>query len=928
MKKIVTLLFAVMACSWSLLSAANVKVRVLIPTDSEFSITGTIVFSWWEAKGSSLARDIVLTREGSSRWWGATVIIPDETEFTYSLYTERSATAKDVTYTGGWAPSSYIAKDKPELNIEIQVLGDDSNPDERLFFTGEVAATAQDHDYRISDLQVQDIGNGVTITWKANNLAPNYCIGIMSDTHTWDYEQVISVNEGKYTYYYDGTDDIHVGTFLFFPGYDDGTGIYPYVRMFQQTLDINFENPENIIKKSLKAVQKDNTIEVSWDHYPAVAEYYVAVEYSNWVKEQLVLPKFVPAKDGKYTLTIDELPANGDYDIYFFAQNANRDPLADITTGVTVTGLPTLGEVDLRALIPSDNDMDISLGVWFEWMDVETKTATIVKADQDADGVWFSKKITTDKSAVQFRVCNKSDASGSNSSFSPIISTNQACFEMQYQDSHAWELREAACDAPDHDYHITNVQATVSDPVSTITFTLTAKDFAPAYKIQMRESGVGAFQTLAIMPYEGSNTFTCPVPFTVAGDYDYRIIPIDGVYDLQIAAEVTGKIKLAAGNMNMPTNLAAAVGTDKQTVTFTWTQPSPSQVDHYTLEINDLGDAFAFENIFDTNYSVKFYSTQTHRVSWVVNAYSADGVLLAKASRGDELAIVSEDYKPNNLNADVNGNKATMTWETLPDVQTCMLYMFDMYTGEEWTRYVQGADGKFSVTYLLEEDKSLLVQWTVMAVSPDGVPMSNGVDGEKFMLVGKTPEPRVPQTKEMTPTFGFLSWDNNSSTWSATVYEYDASHTPLFVFTFSVQGNKTTIPAQITLTNNTDDDNVFSSCPQGGEEPDFGDVIKNANLTITYDGGVRTKDDGAGGTIIYVLAKVSGEMSSDFGDKLIVRQPANFIEFTVSGIEPPSAIENVAAYDKLNNATKLIRNGQLLIQHGNKLFNAQGARVK
>ena len=75
MKKIVTLLFAVMVCSWNLLSAANVKVRVLIPTDSEFSITGTIVFSWWEAKGSSPATDIVLTREGTSRWWGATVII-------------------------------------------------------------------------------------------------------------------------------------------------------------------------------------------------------------------------------------------------------------------------------------------------------------------------------------------------------------------------------------------------------------------------------------------------------------------------------------------------------------------------------------------------------------------------------------------------------------------------------------------------------------------------------------------------------------------------------------------------------------------------------------------------------------------------------------------------------------------------------------
>ena len=98
-----------------------------------------------------------------------------------------------------------------------------------------------------------------------------------------------------------------------------------------------------------------------------------------------------------------------------------------------------------------------------------------------------------------------------------------------------------------------------------------------------------------------------------------------------------------------------------------------------------------------------------------------------------------------------------------------------------------------------------------MAVSPEGVPMSNTVDGQMFTLTGKTPEPRVPQTKEMTPTIGYLHWDENHSTWSATVYEYDATENPLFVFNLSVPGNKTTIPKQITLTNNTNDDNLFRS---------------------------------------------------------------------------------------------------------------------
>lgn len=926
MKKL-SFLFAVLLCSWSMLTATNVKVRVLIPTDSEFSTTGTIVFSWWESKGSaSSATDVVLTREGTSRWWGYTVIIPDETEFTYSIKTETSATTKDVTEIGGWAPSSYLAKDKPELNIEIQVLGDDSNPDERLFFTGEVAATAQDHDYRISNLQVQDIGNGVTITWDANNLAPYCFISLMDDANTWSFDKFVTVTEGKFTYYYDGTDDIHLGTLIFYPCSHDGTNYLPYVKMYQETLDINFKSPQKIIEESLTAVPKDKTIEISWNHYPAVTDYYISVTYDTWMKELFVMPKYTPAKDGKYTFTFDELPGNGDYFVTFDAGNENGSVLADIIKTLKISAFPALGDVELRALIPDDNDMDITYGVWFEWMDVETQTPTIVKADMDADGVWFSKTINTNKSAIKFRVCNTSDASGSNSQLSPIINTAQACFELQYQQAHAWELYEAQCDAPNHDYRITNIQTAVSDPVSTITFTLTAKDYAPAYMFEACPSGTGSYQSLAILPYKESNTFTCPIPFTAAGDYDFRITPLNNASLEQVAEEKITTVTLVSGNMNMPTNLAATVGTDKQTVTFTWTQPSPSRVDHYTLEINDLGAASEFENIFDTNYSVKLYGTRTHRVSWVVNAYSADGMLLAKASHGDELAVVSEDYKPNNLNADVKGNKATMTWETLPDVQTCVLYMFDMYTGEEWTRYVQGTDGKFSATYLLEEDKSLLVQWSVMAVSPEGVPMSNTVDGQMFTLTGKTPEPRVPQTKEMTPTIGHLYWDETGGTWSATVYEYNASQEPVMVFILTVSGNKSTIPTTITLTNNTDDDNVFSEIVESGE-PQFGDMIKNANLTVTYDGGIRTKDDGSGGITIYVLAKVSGEMNSDFGDKLIVNQSANFVEFYVTGIEPPTSIDQTNQQSQITNQ-KFIKNGQLLILRDGKIFNAVGQEVK
>ena len=907
MKKITILFLAVLACSWSLLTAANVKVRTLIPTDSEFSTTGTIVFSW---KSGGTSTDIALTREGASRWWGATVIIPDETNFTYSIKTETSATTKDVTEIGGWSPSSYIAKDNLELNIEVQALYMET-PNERTFMTGEVPATAEDHDYRISNLQVQDIGNGVTITWDANNLAPYYFISLMDDANTWSFDKFVTVTEGKFTYYYDGTDDIHLGTLIFFPCSYDGTNYLPYVKMYQEALDINFKSVDKIIKESFKAEKKDNTVEVSWNHYPAVAEYEVSIRYDNWGKKQIITTKHVPAKDGKYTVIFDELPGNGDYSITLSAISKDGGIIAYIYSTLTITGFPALGEVELNVLIPSDSDMDITYGVWFEWMDLETQTTAIVKADMDADGVWFSKKINTDKSAIRFRVCNRDDASASNSSYtSPIINTSKVCLEMQYQYAHSWELREIECDATDHDYRITNIQTAVSDPVSTLTFTLTAKDYAPAYMIEMRKSG-DYYKTLGVLPYEGSNVLTVVLPYSDAGDYDYIVTPVNGIDNTQVADEVTGTITLTAGNTFMPTNLSATLGTDKQTVTFSWQQPAASGVDHYVFEMNDLGETYTSENIYATSHIVKLYGSEMHYVTWMVYAYDANGVLLAQASHSDVIETQSPDYTPTDLNVTVDGNKATLTWSTPIDVPRCNLYVFDLMTGDELVNdYISGTDGNYSTDYTLKEDKTLTIGWNVRSVSAEGLAMSYSMDGEIFTLVGKTVQPRVPQTKQMTPTIGYLHWDENHSTWSATVYEYDAAQNPLFVFTLTIPGNKSTIPTSIILTNNTNDDNLFSEIPSGSEDPEFGDVIKNANLTVAYNDGAGYQYDNIDG-IYYVFAKISGEMSSDFGDTLIVNAPTDFIKVFV-----PAPDEIYAVWDEPNTTLTLYYDDHRIAQNG------------
>lgn len=752
MKKI-TLLFAIMACSFCLLNAANVNVHLLIPTDSEFSTDGDVVFSWTAyTSGGSIkspqvqkasqalkvpqtpkrqtqATNILLTREGTSRWWSATVIIPDETRFTYDISTETSSTTSDKTFIMGSSPDSYVAKDKPELYLELLAMADADAAGNRIFACAEVAAETEDHDYSITSWDVQDIGNGVTITWTANNLAPSYAISIMDDTYSWFYDDYITVTEEKFTYNYTGTEDLHIGTIVFYPCYYDGTDMLPYVQMFEKDVDINFKGIGKIIEESLKAVEKDNTIEISWQHAGDVTRYDVQIEYAFApFKDFTVLPEYMPAADGKYTLTVDGLKGNGVYDISFFALDAGGYMIAEAYPTVTVSGLPALGDVELNALIPSDNDMDITFGVWFEWWDVETETHAFVKADQDAGGVWFTKTITTDKSAIRFRVCNTPDASGSNSTSSPIISTNKACFEMQYQRWHAWELEEADCDAPDHDYRITHIEA--ESLMGTLKITLTANDYAPYYQLEARKNGVGAYyQTIAYAHYEGNNAFLFAMPFTEKADYDYRVTPLNE-NSQQVAESVEGTIEIYP-NIYIPSNLQAVVDADQQTVTFTWDQASSLiSVDHYTLAVGDL----EFKNITGTTFTQKFYLSGNHY--WSLYVYTSNDVLLAEAHSDDSFEIITPYYDPQNLQVTVSGKQATMTWEAHADVAASNIILYEIGGDIMMNSVVNANEGKFTATYTLSEERTVVFGWFVTAYTASGEQMSYDIAGPMFAITG------------------------------------------------------------------------------------------------------------------------------------------------------------------------------------------------
>ena len=180
---------------------------------------------------------------------------------------------------------------------------------------------------------------------------------------------------------------------------------------------------------------------------------------------------------------------------------------------------------------------------------------------------------------------------------------------------------------------------------------------------------------------------------------------------------------------------------------------------------------------------------------------------------------------------------------------------------------------------------------------------------------------RKPATKSMTPGMVFLSWIEAESKWAATVYD-DPSN-PVFVFTVAYKGNKTDIPTTIKITFDQEDPN--SMYVESGNEDNFSGLTKSVDLTIVHDGkGLRTKEVG-GSTVLYSLAKISGELIGVNGDKLIVNAPSDFIDIRFDGIDIPSAIDNTAVDAK---AVKRFVNGQLIIEKNGKTYNALGVEVR
>jgi hypothetical protein len=131
-------------------------------------------------------------------------------EFKYEIYNQTSSTTVDKTHLiQGGGEETHVAKETPELNLEILALNYEDKG-ERWFGLAEVPANTEDHDYSITSCDVQDIGNGITITWIANNVAPSYTIGITDENNNDIFADALEITNGEFTYHYNGAENVHI----------------------------------------------------------------------------------------------------------------------------------------------------------------------------------------------------------------------------------------------------------------------------------------------------------------------------------------------------------------------------------------------------------------------------------------------------------------------------------------------------------------------------------------------------------------------------------------------------------------------------------------------------------------------------------------------------------------------------------------------
>ena len=395
---------------------------------------------------------------------------------------------------------------------------------------------------------------------------------------------------------------------------------------------------------------------------------------------------------------------------------------------------PAVGQATVRILVPTDNNMDISNGVYVWWWS-DNQGGQCVAA-QSVGSRWYEAKFDVADPFFSFLVVNKDVSNGKWDNAQQTedvldIKANNSCFEMEYNTSEGaskWTLFAQDCEAENHDYRL-NPSFDDSN-TGRLFIDLYANQLAPHYDLAYRIAGSQDNYQYASWDNHGYSSLAMAFNITQDATYEYQFygwIEAPSGYGYYVTKIYEGTFTIKA-NTNIPENLQAVANDEK--VTFSWT-PKGNDTQYYVIEICDKNNYLLFKTdpIIGNSYTTPVY--YVGECIWYLRAYDAYDNILSDPSSTVTITKIP-DLKPTNLTVSVTGKEATFTWEApaLADKGLIQIIYNQQIIADG---VFDSENGLFACSYTFDEGDKRELEWIVYSlISGHDYYSSYGVTGKPF----------------------------------------------------------------------------------------------------------------------------------------------------------------------------------------------------
>lgn len=432
-------------------------------------------------------------------------------------------------------------------------------------------------------------------------------------------------------------------------------------------------------------------LRVTWDAVSAASKYRV----------EIISPMDVDVANGTEITATSYLSValtiNGNYTVKITSLDAHGAELgeASIVVPVEVTSIPS---VTIQAFAPTDCNMDVTGGLWLVWRPTGSEEWNTPIQMQALSAHLFTATFSPNAPSYDYYFINKSSESADG-----VIKTYywegrteaQHCSEIMYAaDGNAHGLQmHGDCQFQDHNYAISNPQATVS--AGRVDFSWTAlADVADKYTVYVCDT---AWNILERITVNNATSYSWGVDEAYDGQrVNWAVRPEEPYTHAYLFGDETLTLRKSQVELQ---NISMNLSSSKSMLELTWSYNITNL--HYLVEItiDDIvvkreivtSPSYVYNAPFDTWYSA--YITP-------LDVYNA--VVGTRSYAGDPLRATGAPEAYTNIQGVANGHHLTFTWQTSVPKSQAWIYQ-QLSNGN--TKYIHHTDVQQQTLSLdVEED--------------------------------------------------------------------------------------------------------------------------------------------------------------------------------------------------------------------------------